>query len=737
MPFSCRQRWVRFVLVSLLLVLALTGCGGGGGGGPAATGPPPLWGLGSINADVAYDNIESLKGQAAEPGAGVTIGFIDSGIDQDHPAFAGKTVTEQHLEGTPDETGTSRFSHGTAVASVAAGRYGVAWGADIAMFAITLGRGGGNYVPISLGGLAGRNDDWAKRVSDALAWRDGSRAVDILNVSIAVNGIIDSYSEQQLRANFGDAIAAMAQTGATEKTIFVWGAGNAHNDPCEPADLSQCVNGKVNAVSVEVLAGLAARIAELRGHTLAVVALRPASGSAPEGIASFSNRCGIAAEFCIAAPGQAVGIAYFGPDSGSVVRDFRSGKGTSFSAPMVAGGLALLKQLFRDQLANTELVARMLETADNSGRYANRAIYGRGKMDLGAATSPVGMLSVPIARRAGGTTALLQSTRFQPGPAFGDGPSQSLASREMMALDDLDAPFWFGLGGFAPAADGPSVSARLRDFLASVSAWQSPMTGFRLAAGRSGLRRGAAPAWLRVGFLETPAHTGGGHLALAQGAFTTAVAGHGGLAAAAYTTRGTPARTPAMGATLMWRPEDSPLGVQAGWMGEPQALLGSVGHGAFGTLAGDTGFVGVEGNATLGNWRLGVNAEFGAVHPETRGGVIAGVSPLSTSAFALHAGTAPADWGAVRFSVSQPLRVERGRARLIVPAARTKAGAVLHRSVRVDLAPSGRQIDVAGQWSRALARGELRLGGVWSYRPGHGKAADPEVTLLAGWRWGF
>ena len=263
-PFSYRQRWVRFVLVSLLLAFALTGCGGGGS---AATGPPPLWGLGSINADVAYDNIELLKGQAAEPGAGVTIGFIDSGIDQDHPAFAGKTVTEEHLEGTPDETGTSRFSHGTAVASVAAGRYGVAWGADIAMFAITLGRGGGNYVPISLGRLAGRNDDWAKRVSDVLAWRDGSRAVDILNVSIAVNGIIDSYSEQQLRANFGDAIAAMAQTGTTEKTIFVWGAGNAHNDPCDPADLSQCVNGKVNAVSVEVLAGLAARIAELRGHT--------------------------------------------------------------------------------------------------------------------------------------------------------------------------------------------------------------------------------------------------------------------------------------------------------------------------------------------------------------------------------------------------------------------------------------------------------------------------------------
>ena len=71
--------------------------------------------------------------------------------------------------------------------------------------------------------------------------------------------------------------------------------------------------------------------------------------------------------------------------------------------------LSLTKQLFRDQLLNTELVTQLLETADNTGRYADRAIYGRGKMDLGAARSPVGILSVPVSGQQGGT-ALLQST---------------------------------------------------------------------------------------------------------------------------------------------------------------------------------------------------------------------------------------------------------------------------------------------------------------------------------------
>ena len=773
-------------LFSTLLVLALAGCGGGGSSarvpapkcvpihdgtcapdGAVATRAEALaeeygnhtnyrnqWGLDAVNAGRAYGNLELLEGPGTKPGAGVTIGFIDTGIDRDHEAFAGKTVTERLLGGATEETGKDHSSHGTAVASVAAGvrssasyaAHGVAWGANIAMFAIPLGSGGGKYVPVSLRTLAGADDYWATLFQRVLAWRAGNRRVDILNLSFGYSGIIDSYSGQQLRANFGDTIAALAQSGSTEKTILVWNAGNAHNDPCDPADLPQCVNGRVNAASVELFGGLAARIAELRGHTLVVVALRPGddTNNISEGIADFSNRCGIARDYCIAAPGEFIRGAYFGPHPDplappdTVIRDYATNLlGTSFSAPMVAGGLALMKQLFRDQLSNRELVARLLKTANNRGRYANRAIYGRGKMDLGAATSPVGVLSVPITEEEAGTNARLQSTGFQPGAAFGDGLTRSLASREIMALDHLGAPFWFRLGSFAPAAEGPSITAQLRGFLAPAPAWQSPMSGTRLAADRAGARHGTAPARLRVGFLDTPAYTGGGHLALARGAFTTALAGEEGLAAAAFTTRGPPTRAPATGASVMWRPAASPLGVQAGWMGEPEALLGSVGGGAFGSLAGDTAFVGMEGHAEAGVWRMSASAEFGAVHPKAKGGVISGISPLSTSAFALHAGTAPANWGAVRFSVSQPLRVERGRARLTVPAARTKAGAVVYRSVSADLAPSGRQIDVAGQWSRRLAKGELRLGGVWSHHPGHGKAADPEVTVLAGWRWAF
>ena len=133
----------------------------------------------------------------------------------------------------------------------------------------------------------------------------GFPEVNILNLGIGYSGIINSYGEQELRDNFGQAIETMAQADANEKSILVWAAGNAHGDWCY-SGTDNCVDGWIDAVSVEVLPGLVARIEELQGHSIAVVALSP-DGE----IADFSNRCGIAADFCIAAPGSYVRVAYY------------------------------------------------------------------------------------------------------------------------------------------------------------------------------------------------------------------------------------------------------------------------------------------------------------------------------------------------------------------------------------------------------------------------------------------
>ena len=685
--------------------------------------------------------------------------MIDFGIDQGHPVFAGKTLTEVLVDSAEDEIG-DRTSHGTAVASVIVGRpsaaftdrvdaaRGVAWGADVAMFALPTGSGGGNYVPISLTSLDSDDDGWASLVNRVIGWSNGT--IDFVNVSVGFPGIIEQYSEQELRANFGDSIAAYAQDGASEKTVFVFSAGNGHGDPCDPADFTDdpdlCVGGNVNARSVDIDSGLPARISELRGHMIAVVAVAPDSDDDGDyEIASFSNRCGIAARWCIAAPGVAIRTAYFGPytdpDDNIAGRAGRLHRnGTSFSAPMVTGALVVMKHHFRDEIPNTGLVSRLLATAYDRGIYADSAIYGHGLLDLAAALSPQGIPRVALGGRVDGPGVALVRSRLTLGNALGDGLTRALAGQEIAAFDSLGAPFWYALGAFARSAGGPSPWARLRGFMARPQAgggsvFRRPVLGM-IARDEAG----AGPGGLRLGLPDATAPgAGGGHLSIAGRAVSLSAAGQGAFAAAAFTSEGLDGEPPASGAVLSWRPAGAPLGLRGGFVGEREALLGSSAAGAFGRMAAGSAFAGVEGSAQVGAWRLGAGAEVGTVTASVQGGLIADLSPLTTSAFSLHA-ERPSDEEGGRFmlSLSQPLRVEAGRARLSVPVGRTRDGRVRRRSVTAGLAPTGRQIEVAAQWRQPLADGsELRLGATWTRHPGHAAAADPDLTLLAGWRHAF
>ena len=691
------------------------------------------WGLDAIGAHRAYGHVNLLQGPGAAAGAGVTIGVIDSGIDDEHPIFQGKTIHRGFLFSAAPETG-EKFSHGTAVASIAAGGktgdpgapHGVAWGADLAVWAIPLGEADNVYNPIPLETLARADRGFTYIFNQVFAWRDAGEALDILNLSFGYDGIIDSYSEADLRANFGDTIAILAQAEAPDKTILVWAAGNANNDECE-AGIASCENGRVDAASVGVLPGLVARIEELQGHSIAVVALSPDGGA----ITDFSNRCGIAAGFCIAAPGEEVTVAYFGPDQeGFLVRGYAEGRGTSYAAPMVSGGLAVMKQLFRDQLSNEELVSRLFLTADNAGIYADRDIYGNGRMDLGAATSPVGVLEVPFATGAAAAAhAALGSTGLRLGAAFGDGFSGVLGEGEIMALDDFGAPFWYGLDNFTATTDGPAMSARLRTFMGpGAGGWGKPAAG-----GGSGRSAHGVSA----GLVRMPTAAGNGHLALAEGAVMMSAFEGSGLSVAAFTTGPLRPLMPAAGAALGWRPEGLPVGFTAGWIAERETMLGSFGQGAFGNLSAGTAFFGLDGGLDLGSWRFGANGELGVVNPLTQGGMIQEISALATSTFAVHASRAFERAGSLSFCLSQPLRVENGWASLMVPAARTKRGEVIQQSLRADLAPGERQLDLAAQWNRPLPLGELRLGALWSHWPGHRDLLGPQFALLTGWRWTF
>ena len=313
---------------------------------------------------------------------------------------------------------------------------------------------------------------------------------------------------------------------------------------------------------------------------------------------------------------------------------------------MVSGGLAVMKHLFRDQLANEELVSRLFVTADNTGIYADRDIYGNGRMDLGAATSPVGVLDVPIdTGLAAMAHASLNSTGLRFGAAFGDGFGEAFGDGELMALDDYGAPFWYGLDNFAATTDGPAMSARLRTFLGPGS---TPGLAVASASG-GGSGASAGTLGMTAGLLRMPTAAGNGHLALAEGAVMVSAFEAGGLSATAFTTGPLRPFMPATGAALGWRPDGLPVGFTAGWISERETMLGSMGLGAFGNLSAGTAFFGFDGGLDLGSWRFGANGEFGVVNPAAQGGMIQEISALATSTFAVHASRAFESAGALHF----------------------------------------------------------------------------------------
>ena len=647
------------------------------------------WYLERINVAEAQAHLElSRGGEAANlPGRGVTIGFVDSGIREQHEAFdLTSSVTEELLSDAVDE-GPDDFSHGTAVASIAAGRYGVAYGADIKMFAIPLSDDP-SPDPITTNQLSASDFQSAERLRHVF-----SKDIDILNLSIAFSGGIEDYSEPDLRNNYSRTIRALAQPGQQDKTILVWAAGNAGNRD----------TGRSTSSSPEILAGLVARIDELQGHSVAVVSI-----GRDGDISDFSNHCGIARDFCIAAPGEGVGVAAKGNNLWAL-----DAGGTSFAAPMVSGGLAVMKQLFRGQLSNEQLVSRLFATARDNGIYANAAIYGHGLLDLGAATKPWGTPGfTEIGQSVSGQGAPITASSLAAGPALGDALSQALGSQEIAAFDSLGAPFWFDAGAFAVEAPGTTVAARLQEFLHPINRQPIPR------AWQFHLQENAPAA-------ET------GHLALAHAASRLTMTGPQGLSASFFQS---PQRL--QGLALSWNPEPLPmLSLGAGYLHEPESLLGSRTNGAFGRLSAETVFLSAGLNTTAGRWTLAAVGEVGAVKPSLASSrLMDHVSSLATSAFRLQAGRTFDNGNALRFSLSQPLRVDHGAAVFSLPTGRTQDGGVTGTSFSSPLAPSGRQLDLTTTLEMPLAGGDLSLGMTRSYEPGHQHTAAPEWSFFTGYR---
>ena len=494
-------------------LLAACGGGGGGSGGGDGRGPPypPLVSrvvpvpniLRSTEApdyaaqkseyetpDEYAPHLRMINAAAAyargATGAGERIIIRDTGIRDTHREFTdeGFTGTDKVVKET--EPGYSPIgqdkSHGTQVAALAVGNrdeaanpniHGVAFEAGVYFIETRLGTSDGIYRPENLARYTQADDEDA---AEFLGYSIENGQGAIINYSFGVAGNITQYDAALVREKLSLTAATLAQDGTADadKKIIVWAAGNAGSQ--RYSDRRQAPTH-----SPELWSGLGAYFPELQSHVLAVVALDQ-NGT----IAGYSNRCGLAKDFCLAAPGSnIVSASYTGNDKYSP-----PGSGTSFAAPLVSGSLALLRHFFRngdaDQLGNTELVDRLLATANRQGIYAESDIYGHGLVDLDAATRPVGVMMTsvpwdPNARPVAGMGLDLA------GGAFGVRLSESLGAVEMVAFDQLGAPFPMDLRqSLHPAARSGSLPRALRTRQARVPTASGAPARFELVPDASG-----------------------------------------------------------------------------------------------------------------------------------------------------------------------------------------------------------------------------------------------------------
>ena len=709
--------------LGLTLGLSLAACGGGGGsgeGGGGGSGNPFVtaefranYGLANIRAANAYE--------AGWEGTGQTIAVIDTGVDVDHPDLDGKILPQStDIAAGNGTTLNDTFGHGTLVAGVAlaerngVGMHGVAWGADLlAIRADALN-------PCDPFSACFQDDDLAAALNYART--QGAR---IVNMSLGGGGIPN--------ANFRSALLAATNAGI----IVVIAAGNA------------------SGANPEYPARFAADPA-YSGLVVAVGAVNDANA-----IAGFSNRAGVASANYIVAPGVSITTT-------SNTGGYASANGTSFSAPHVAGAVAVLRERFPTATA-AEIVEMLLSTARDLGADGTDAVYGRGLLSLSDALAPLGFLWVPV-----DLGALVEETELRLGAAFGDGLTQSAALANVLALDMLGRDFHIDMrGAVLPARDvrasafegavlrsaDRAVASRIGDFghwglsftdsarlpatLAEPHGEDRSLRSWWMQSGtehtQTGLYYGAAagrgaPSILApIGFasrLTLPQFTLAG---TGSGAFLSQEMGKTARLSFAWH-RGDgsdPSAATSLGqAWLEANVGRVQLALGLGQADEEASLFRSTAAGGFGTFASTRSqFVTLGGAMPI---TTGVSAfaslTTGLARPDMENGMLSGWSDVRAASY--NVGVRWQDvltrGDRVGLAFGQPLRVEQAEVDVTVPTALRADGSVPSTTRRIDATPSGREMTVELAYDRAVGQAASLATFVSVARePGHDRDAAP------------
>jgi hypothetical protein len=775
---SMKPQLLRSAAIACLF--AATACSGGSGGGgigntptptpvtpapsptpaptPAPTPTPSSNDTAEYRATVGAVSANALAAyNLAATGAGITVGVIDSGIDLQSAEF-GNRINPNSASTAGNGTVDDQGGHGTAVSFTIAGRrngagtHGIAFDASLI---VARADTPGSCADTSDDGGCTFNDNAIAQGMD-LARTNGAR---VINISLGGDAPNNAVIEAINRATAAG-------------IIIVISAGNDFED--HPA----------TAINPDPFAQVANQ-AQARGLVIVAgsVGANDARTQGGDAISTFSNRAGNSIAHYLTAVGEQVRA----PDENDTPFLW---SGTSFSAPQIAGAVALLAQAFPN-LTGAQIVEILYQSARDAGAVGDDAVYGQGVLDLTRAFSPLGTSSV-----AGTTSVASLNVNATLSAPMGDARQGELGA---VILDGFSRAFAIDLARTidrsGPARTlGGVLQSQQRNFSAglngdmTVALTVAPMRNgasvlpMTLSGGDAGRARAIAgivtkrmgsDAAFAFGFAEGGATLTAQLAGRAEPAFLVArdpVQGQGfdssikgssairqqfgavGLTAAVESgnvlTRNADLMPALQNRYMRYGYDRASIaidrrfgGLNVGLTGtrlaEYDTVLGARFGNALGGTRGTSWFLDAAARWDMGaGWTLGGSFRQGWTLADVRGG-LTGKGLIRTNAFAGDIGKngVLGRFDSFGLRIAQPLRVASGGIDLRLPTYYDydTLSVTQWTTQRLNLAPTGREIDMEARYALPILGGALQTNLFWRKDPGNFAALSDDVGGAVRW----
>lgn len=628
-------------------------------------------------------------------GFGTLLALFDTGIDLDHSDLPNIRYTKSYFELGDDLHDID--GHGTHVAGIMAaakndfGMHGVAFDAQLAVF---------------------QGVEWEKsprrRQSSLSALADATREASRMG-AVAMN-------HSWVYANENDTTRLISEFSSRSELEHYLGIDllDALDETLSSGMLSVFAAGNDAADQVSALGGIPALIPEY-GNNILVVGAVDSHGK----LAKFSNRCGIARDYCLVAPGTTV-YSTLSKDAGHAASSFGYKSGTSMAAPMVSGAVAVLKSRF-PELTGAEISQILRETATDLGAVGVDSVFGHGLLNLENAVSPQGRVAIMTGTDITEGKISLSDSHIS-GGAAARGLAEALSGKRIMATDAYDRGYYLNVSDLVSGQES-HLDRKVRQLARVVSAEaHSVGAGGKISVTMSGLKdRSSSNSFDRT-------TTSSPYENLADGPLVdigTAI----GTAHLSF--RGSIANENEYAAIELLAPigNQSFLNFEFGQFNERGGFLGTKVTGAFGAgMSSQTRFARLGGAARLDrNTTLLAAVSFGNTIFQSSGIFSDGRSILSRAiGVEIKRKNIFQESDSFTIGVSHPLTLTGGKiifnapVGLAPPKDETRTTTVYRDRMEIDLDEDHVPTDVQVNYSTDFMGGRARLGGIWS--PGAGGA---------------